>query len=169
MEKTTIATDSVYETYEGLLESEGLRIVEIHQSVHGKEFVLDVYITRAEGKGEVDSKDCDKAYRLIYPVAQGDAGLLRDLSLSVSTPGLFRTLKDASEFSIFTGRWVRLYDTGRAATLRGVIVSFDGEGVTLGSVKDEKSGKDLGTLVIPIEKINKAKLDYVWEDAKDGN
>jgi ribosome maturation factor RimP len=167
MEKTTLTSDPLFGRFAPVLEANGLRIVEIHQAIHGTAVNLDVYVIN-NGK-ETDSKDCDEAYRLIYPLAQLDAGPLRDVFLTVSTPGLLRTLKDPYEFTLFAGRGVRIYDSGRKANLDGQIGAFDGENLTLEHCRMENSKEEMGDVVIALPQIQKAKLEYVWEDAKDGN
>lgn len=166
MEKSTLQDNPLFTFYEPLLEPLGLRIVEIHQTMHGNQVKLEVFITGA-GK-EADSADCERAYHAIYPVAEAAAGPLRDLYMEVSTPGLLRVIKDPFEFSLFVGRTVRVYDSGRAEYLRGDIAGWDGNNLSLTrcTIGD---GKDETDVSVALPQIQKAKLDYRWEEIDHGS
>lgn len=166
MEKTRLTTDPLFLLYEPLLEGLGLFIVDIVQKVRGTNVQLDVDITRKDR--EPDSKDCDSAYHAIYPVAVEEAGPLRDVYLTVSTPGLQRNIKDAHEFSLFTGRSVKVYDTGRCAWLVGTIAGFDGTTLQLDSVRIGEDAETVAHVAVDVSKIQKARLEYREEDWKDG-
>lgn len=161
MEQTSIITNPQYLLYEPMVRELGLEIVEIHERIRGKDVELEIAIARPGS--DVTTDDCADVYHLVYPVAQTEAGPLRDVFLTVETPGLTRTIKDVHEFALFTGRSVKVYDTGREAWISGTVTAFDGEKLTLSHVKDVE-----GDLVIGIAQIQKAKLEYLEEDWKDG-
>ncbi len=166
MEKTNITSDPLFVLYEPLVRELGLAIVEIRQADRGRNVELEVAITRLGG--DAASKDCDAAYHAIYPVAMEEAGPLRDVFLTVETPGMLRTIKDAHEFELFTGRSVKVYDTGRASWLTGKIAGFDGEKLSLDQVRVGEGKETLEHLELGIAQIQKAKLEYLEEDWKDG-
>jgi ribosome maturation factor RimP len=93
----------------------------------------------------------------------------RDLQLEVTTPGLQRTIKDFYEFSLFTGRRVRVYDTSKPAWVSGIIKACDDHALTLDEVYIEDGKEMIATMVVELASIQKAKLDYRWEDNSHGN
>lgn len=167
MEKTRLTSDPLFLLYDPILSDIGLRLVEARQSVRGSAVQLDISVCRA-ADGEADGKDCDRAYHAVYPVAVQEAGPLRDVFLSVSTPGLTRTIRDAHEFSLFTGRTVRVYDTASAAWLSGTVSAFDGETLTLRGVSVGDAAEKREEVSLELAQIQKAKLLYLGEDWKDG-
>jgi len=93
----------------------------------------------------------------------------RDLQLEVSTPGLQRTLKDVYEFGLFTGKRVRVYDTSKEAWVSGIIAQADQTSVQLSQVFIEDAKEMIETMSVAYADIQKAKLDYRWEDDSHGN
>lgn len=166
MEKTNITSNPLFVLYEPVLRPLGLAIVEIRQNDRGKSIELEVAITRLGG--DATSKDCDAAYHAIYPIAMGEAGPLRDVFLTVETPGMLRAIKDVHEFELFTGRSVKVYDSTRAAWIIGRIAGFDGEKLSLEQVQEGPGKETLEHLELDIAQIQKAKLEYLEEDWKDG-
>ena len=49
----------------------------------------------------------------------------RDMELEVSSPGLQRSFKDIIEFSIFSGKLVRVYSVSASAYIVGTIANAD--------------------------------------------
>jgi ribosome maturation factor RimP len=93
----------------------------------------------------------------------------RDLQLEVSTPGLQRNLKDVYEFTLFVGKRVRVYDTTKEAWLSGIIQNSNDSSVTLSEVFIDDDKEMIETMVVEFASIQKAKLDYRWEDNSHGN
>ena len=156
----------LYIEYEPLLAQLGLTIVEIGQ-VNRKEGVNVVIIILCRD-GETTVDHCADVYRLVFPrlqLALGD----RDLSLEVSTPGLERSFKDIHEFTLFQGKRVRLYDNGRRTWVSGIIEGMGEGNVTLGEVFVEGQNERFEQMNITYTAIQKAKLDYRWEDRRHGN
>lgn len=152
--------------YEPMLAQLGLRLVEMsHASRSGSEKVI-VVVLFEDGQTTVDH--CADAYRLIYPRLQLRFGE-RDLDLEVSTPGLERSFKDMWEFTVFTGKRVRLYDSGRQATVSGIITEVDAKHVVLTDVFIDDDPTLIERLNMNITAIQKAKLEYRWEDNRHGN
>ncbi|MFA7118828.1 MAG: ribosome assembly cofactor RimP, partial [Sphaerochaetaceae bacterium] len=135
--------------------------------IHGQTVVLEIFIARING--ESNSADCVKIYNLVYPKVEEEIGPLRDLHLEVSTPGLQRTIKDPYEFTLFIGRSVRIYDNERKCSISGVIEKFEEDKLTLSSCTIGDSQEKMDRLAIEIQQIQKAKLEYRWEDVKNGN
>jgi ribosome maturation factor RimP len=74
----------------------------------------------------------------------------QDLYLEVSSPGIDRRVRDASEFAFFTGRGVSCYRTDTSGWTGGIIRAADDKTLTLESRE--------GLTVLPYEIIGKARL-----------
>ena len=152
--------------YEPLLEAMGITLVDINRIDRGKSVTVTMVIVAKEAEVSVDH--CAKVYRLVYPRMALQLGE-RDLQLDVSTPGLQRTLKDVYEFSLFTGKRVRAYDMSKEAWVSGIITQADQTSVQLSQVFIEDAKEMIETMSVAFSDIQKAKLDYRWEDDSHGN
>ncbi len=152
--------------YEPLLEAMGITLVDINRIDRGKSVTVTMVIVAKEAEVSVDH--CAKVYRLVYPRMELQLGE-RDLQLEVSTPGLQRTLKDVYEFSLFTGKRVRVYDMSKEAWVSGIITQADQTSVQLSQVFIEDAKEMIETMSVAFSDIQKAKLDYRWEDDSHGN
>ncbi|MDY0290231.1 MAG: ribosome assembly cofactor RimP [Sphaerochaeta sp.] len=148
------------------MEALGITLVDISRIDRG--FSVGVHITIMTKEREVDVADCSKVYKLVYPRMEMLLGE-RDLELEVSTPGLQRTIKDVYEFTLFEGRRVRVYDTEHKDWVSGLVTGSDATSVTLGNAFIGDSKEMIETMVAPFARIQKAKLDYRWEDDSHGN
>ncbi len=163
---TGIQKTNLFMEYEPLLEAMGITLVDINRIDRGKSVTVTMVIVAKEAEVSVDH--CAKVYRLVYPRMELQLGE-RDLQLEVSTPGLQRTLKDVYEFSLFTGKRVRVYDTSREAWVSGIIAQADQISVQLSQVFIEDAKEMIETMSVAFSDIQKAKLDYRWEDDSHGN
>ena len=163
---TGIQKTNLFMEYEPLLEAMGITLVDINRIDRGKSVTVTMVIVAKEAEVSVDH--CAKVYRLAYPRMELQLGE-RDLQLEVSTPGLQRTLKDVYEFSLFTGKRVRVYDTSKEAWVSGIITETDQTSVQLSHVFIEDAKEMIETMSVAFSDIQKAKLDYRWEDDSHGN
>lgn len=163
---TGIQNTALFLEYEPLLRDMGIILVDINRIDRGKTVSVSIIIKAAEQEVSVDH--CAQVYRLVYPRMELQLGE-RDLQLEVSTPGLQRTLKDVYEFSLFRGKRVRLYDTSKEAWVSGIIETSDEHSVTLSHAYIEDTTEMQETQVVEFAVIQKAKLDYRWEDNSHGN
>ena len=147
-----------------LLAQLGLTIVEIAQA-NRREGVNVVIIILARERRPSASAPTSIVWSFRMQLALGE----RDLSLEVSTPGLERSFKDLYEFTLFAGRRVRVYDSGRSAWVSGIIEAAQEESVVLSEVFVEEKNKKTERMNIVYSAIQKAKLDYRWEDERHGN
>ena len=155
------ASDALYLEVGSLMEAIGLKLVEI-TSVK-TQGTRNLRVILYKDGDEINTDDLARAYNLIYPrysVIYND----RDLQLEVSSPGLQRNLKDVSEFSIFTGRDVRVYSASRSSYVVGCIEKADNVSVTLSDCLIEDSGEEADELTLAYDDIQKAKLEYRWEE-----
>ena len=163
---TGIQKTNLFMEYEPLLEAMGITLVDINRIDRGKSVTVTMVIVAKEAEVSVDH--CAKVYRLVYPRMELQLGE-RDLQLEVSTPGLQRTLKDVYEFGLFTGKRVRVYDTSKEAWVSGIIAQADQTSVQLSQVFVEDAKEMIETMSVAFSDIQKAKLDYRWEDDSHGN
>lgn len=163
---TGIQKTKLFMEYEPLLNAMGIALVDINRVDRGKSVIVTMVIVAKETEVSVDH--CAKVYRLVYPRMELQLGE-RDLQLEVSTPGLQRTFKDVYEFSLFTGKRVRVYDTSKDAWVCGIIARADEESVQLTQVYIEDAKEMIETMSVAFSVIQKAKLDYRWEDDSHGN
>lgn len=163
---TGIQKTNLFMEYEPLLEAMGITLVDINRIDRGKSVTVTMVIVAKEAEVSVDH--CAKVYRLVYPRMELQLGE-RDLQLEVSTPGLQRTLKDVYEFSLFTGKRVRVYDMSKEAWVSGIITQADQTSVQLSQVFIEDAKEMIETMYVAFSDIQKAKLDYRWEDDSHGN
>ncbi|MDD3423437.1 MAG: ribosome assembly cofactor RimP [Sphaerochaeta sp.] len=163
---TGIQKTNLFMEYEPLLEAMGITLVDINRIDRGKSVTVTMVIVAKEAEVSVDH--CAKVYRLVYPRMELQLGE-RDLQLEVSTPGLQRTFKDVYEFGLFTGKRVRVYDTSKEAWVSGIIAQADQTSVQLSQVFIEDAKEMIETMSVAFSDIQKAKLDYRWEDDSHGN
>jgi ribosome maturation factor RimP len=104
-------------------------------------------------EGIVGLADCSRAHYAMQPRLEL-AFPGADLSIEVSSPGIDRLIKDASEFVFYKGRAIKCYRTDLSDWSRGVLIDADEERLVL----REKNGE----IVILYKLIAKAKLD--WEE-----
>ncbi len=136
--------------YEPLLEAMGITLVDINRIDRGKSVTVTMVIVAKEAEVSVDH--CAKVYRLVYPRMELQLGE-RDLQLEVSTPGLQRTLKDVYEFSLFTGKRVRVYDMSKEAWVSGIITQADQTSVQLSQVFIEDAKEMIETMSVAFSDI----------------
>lgn len=166
MLETGIQKTKLFMEYEPLLNAMGIALVDMHRIDRGKSVIVNMVIVAKDTEVSVDH--CAKTYRLVYPRMELQLGE-RDLQLEVSTPGLQRTFKDVYEFSLFTGKRVRVYDTSKEAWVSGIIKSSDEQSVQLAQVYIDDEKEMIETMSVAFSVIQKAKLDYRWEDDSHGN
>lgn len=155
-----LSSKELYRDIKALTSSLGFETVEVLlNSERGAASLRVVLYSRDH---EINTDDLEAAYNIIYPrysVILGD----RDLSLEVTSPGLQRNFKDFLEFSIFTGRDVRLYSISNSCYVVGKIKESDKDSVILSDYLIEDKNVNGEEINIPFSDIAKAKLEYRWE------
>jgi ribosome maturation factor RimP len=166
MLQTGIQQNELFAEYAPLVEALGITLVDVIRVEHGLTVSVSMFIM-TKGR-EVSIAECSKVHKMVYPRMELQLGD-RDLQLEVSTPGLQRTMRDCYEFSLYTGKRVRIYHTELTEWVSGVIESSDEKSVTLKAVQVGDSQETIESMVVEFSKIQKAKLDYRWEDNSHGN
>lgn len=162
--KNNITKDPLFLEYEPLLEAMNIVLVDIKFSENPYNANLNVTIKVENGEATVD--DCAKVHNLIKPRIEIQLAPEQDFNLEVSTPGLQRKIKDAYEFTLFTGKRVRVYNIRSNSWYSGIIKEVLDDSVILSECLDQDNKKLDEELNIDFENISKAKLEYIWEDRK---
>jgi ribosome maturation factor RimP len=144
---TERADDPVFDLLLPVVEGLGLSLVELTVSRHKRSVQARFVVFKAGGIGVAD---CSAVHR----AAQGRLEIAfagSDVYIEVSSPGIDRTVKDASEFRYYIGQRVRCYLAELSAWVEGVLESADRERLVLSSPD--------GLRVLEYRQIAKAKLD----------
>jgi ribosome maturation factor RimP len=141
------STDPLYLSLLPVVEGCGLSLVEFTLSRHKGSVTVRLVIFKAGGVGV---NDCSAVHRAI----QGRIQLAfpeNDIYIEVSSAGISRTIKDASEFRYYIGQEVRCYIRAASDWSGGILESADTKQLTLRTPE--------GELTLPYADIAKAKLE----------
>ena len=157
MEYTSYKNIKYYTECAALVEGLGFKLVDL-KIIPGKTITkISAMIASSDPKVNIGVNDCAKVHRLLLPRLEALLGT-DDTSMELTSPGVEHNIKNAAEFSVFTGRNVRVWDKTVTDWVGGKILSSDEKSVTL--------GKDDGTSVtVTYENIAKAKFIYTIEEA----
>ena len=146
---------------QSLIGSEVIKVVEVIKAE--TPYGINIKITLFATDHEITTDELAKSYRILYPrysVLLGE----RDLSMEISSPGLQRSLKDVYEFEVFAGKCVRIYSDTYSSWVIGDILSSDETDLVLKNAVVEDTKAESDTLSIPFCSIQKAKLEFRWEE-----
>jgi len=141
------------------LDSLGFDLVEIRRGGTRTRPVLDVRIDRRDGQ-KVTVDDCARASRAIE--ARLDAGEVFQgkYVLEVSSPGVERPLRTASDWQRFAGRRARLTSPAVGGAIEGEVVGLeDDAGRAVAVVRDDKGVMHRA----PLDEIRDARLVFHWK------
>lgn len=162
--KNEITSSPLFEEFSPLLESLNVIIVDIDFNESPYEAKMTVIVKLKDG--EIGVNECAKVFNLIKPRMEMRLAEEQDFNLEVSTPGLQRKIHDAYEFSLFPKKRVRVYDLLIGAWISGIIDKVDEDTLYLTSCLDENNKSLDKDLQLKFETIQKAKLEYIWEENK---
>lgn len=149
--QTSDLSEKVRQHIEPVIEGLGYSLVELKANRNKANLHVSVVIYSPAG---VTLSDCADVHRIIQPRIE----LLedtRDLHIEVASPGVERNIKNAREYTVFTGRGVRVMLRDTKDWKGGIIESADNTALRL------RTGET--TEDIPYDRILKAKLDYSQE------
>ena len=155
-----ISSKQLFCDVKDLIDASGLKLVDV--SCTESQGTVQMKIVLYCSDHEINTDDLEIAYNIIYPRYSVLLGA-RDLTLEVTSPGLQRTFKDFYEFSVFTGKNVRLYSTRYSCYVIGRIKNAEDNSVVLSDYLIEDKNEKGEELVVPFCDIAKAKLEYRWE------
>lgn len=135
-----------------LVEGLGYKLVELHISPAKSVTKITAVIASKNPSVDIGVNDCSKVHHALLPRLEAILGT-DNTYMELTSPGMERNLKNAAEFSIFTGKEVRVWDKTVSDWVGGKIVSADNKSVTL-----EKDGE---SHTVSFENIAKAKFIHL--------
>ncbi|MCF0261447.1 MAG: hypothetical protein HUK23_00875 [Sphaerochaetaceae bacterium] len=164
MLKEDLTRDSLYLDLKEIVENLGMVLCYAKKSMQGSTVQIFVDIMKPEGETGID--DCALVHNSILPRLEMKYG--RDnIYVEVATPGLQRNLRDYFEFTVFSGKRCRVYSLKYSSWVTGVISRTEGRSVVLSDYEVEDSGEKGEEITFEFDDIQKAKLEYKWEDMKN--
>ena len=116
---------------------------------------ITAVIASKDPSKDIGVSDCSKVHHALQPKLLSLLGKSEDdIMMEVCSPGLERNIKNAAEFSCFTGREIRVWDKNISDWVRGKIKSSDDVQVTLETEGD-------GDKTIAYDDIAKAKFIHL--------
>ena len=138
----------LHELVAPLINGMGYQIVELTGAQRRSTLHGHLVIHKPTG---INLEDCTAVYKTIYPRLEV-ATDAEDVHLEVGSPGVYRTIKDASEFDLFLGSKVKVMSNDDLEWVFGVINRVLDDSVVLGVEEDERA--------FYFERIKKAQLVY---------
>jgi ribosome maturation factor RimP len=133
-----------------LVEGLGYKLVDL-KVIPGKTTTkISAIVTPVQSDVNMGVNDCAKVHRALLPRLEALLGT-EDTTMELTSPGIEHNIKNAAEFSVFTGRDVRVWDKTVTDWVSGKILSSDEKSVTL----EKESGESFTVL---FENIAKAKF-----------
>ena len=152
MEYTAYKDIKYYKECSALVEGMGYKLVEL-KIVRSKTIVkISAMISSIEPDGNIGVNDCAKVHRVLLPKLEALLGT-EETTMELTSPGIEHNIKNAAEFTVFTGRDVRVWDKTVTDWVAGKIISADDKSVNLETESGEK-------LNVSYENIAKAKFNY---------
>lgn len=140
----------VTEWVEGIVEKSDLELVDVEYVKEQTGWILRVFLDKPGG---IDLEDCQWVSGILDRKLDDEDPIPGTYSLEVSSPGLERPLKKASDYERFAGRQVQL------RTYSGIYGRKRFGGTLLGLQGDKVLLKwDGETIEIPLELVSKANL-----------
>lgn len=150
--KSVIAT--VTEMAEPVVESEGMKLVDVEFKKEGRDWYLRMFIDK---DGGVNHKDCENISSQIGERIEVEEIIPYSYILEVSSPGLDRVLKYEDDYRRFRGKLVRIYTytpVDKKKEFVGRIVEVEDKNII---VIEERDKKDI--IRLPFKVIAKGKLE----------
>ncbi len=152
MEYTAYKDVKYYKECAALVEGMGFKLVEL-KIVPAKQITkISAMIAATDPAVNIGVQDCAKVHRVLLPRLEELLGT-EDTTMELTSPGIEHNIKNAAEFTVFTGRDVRVWDKTVTDWVGGVIKSADNKSVTM--VKEDGE-----IITVLYENIAKAKFIY---------
>ena len=135
-----------------LVEGLGYKLVDL-KIVPAKTITkISAIITGADPSQNIGVNDCAKVHRALLARLEALLGT-EETTMELTSPGIEHNIKNAAEFSVFTGRDVRVWDKTVNDWVGGKITAANDKTVTL-------KAEDGNERTIDFENIAKAKFIY---------
>ncbi len=139
--------EALFADLEPLLAGIGLALLEFTSTRGRTGMHVRVVVYARSGTG---TAECVAAHRVLYPRLQVLLGV-QDIHLEIASPGIDRTLKSEREWTVFTGKNVRILLKAGGEWIRGTIVGMDQGRVTVETAGTRN--------ILSLADIAKARLD----------
>jgi ribosome maturation factor RimP len=154
----TSALEKIQQIAEDIIASLGLEFVELEYKQEGRKMVLRLFIDK---EGGISLDDCTSVSKELSAVLDVEELIPAKFTLEVSSPGLNRPLKSASDYEKSIGRLIKVKtfeaipdDAGNnRKTFLGNLVSFSGKIITIHLQEGQRAE-------IPLDKVAKANLEF---------
>ncbi len=143
-----------------ILDDLGYELVDLQLQQDGKQLALRIFVDKPAG---ITLDDCVEVSREVSAILEVEDPIRSAYRLEVSSPGLDRPLKKATDFERFVGKKARLksknlIDPDQRGTTRktfvGTLLGFEDDNVRL-----ELTDKQGGVIAIPLADLDKANLE----------
>ena len=143
-----------------ILDDLGYELVDLQLQQDGKQLALRIFVDKPAG---ITLDDCVEVSREVSAILEVEDPIRSAYRLEVSSPGLDRPLKKATDFERFAGKKVRLksknlIDPDPRGTTRKTFVGT-WLGVEDDNVRLELTDKQGGVIAIPLADLDKANLE----------
>ena len=152
MEYTSYKDIKYYKECAPLVEGMGFKLVDLKIVPAKTTTKISAIIASSEPTANIGVNDCAKVHRVLLPRLEALLGT-EDTMMELTSPGIEHNIKNAAEFSVFTGRSVRVWDKITTDWVCGTIQKADDKSVVL--KKDDDTEVE-----ILFENIAKAKFNY---------
>ena len=138
----------------------GVRLLEARLVQEGQmilRLVIDRPATATQQEGGVTLEDCSRVSELAGRILDVEDPIPHAFRLEVTSPGVFRPLKERRHFEQSVGKWIRMtlapdaLPERKDRTLRAVLAAVEGADLRL-----ELEGR---TATVPLAAVKKARLD----------
>lgn len=150
--------DRVMALAENLLLPQGMELVDIEYKREGRHMVLRLFVDRSGG---ISLDDCALVSRELSEILDVEDFIGENYTLEVSSPGLNRPLKKASDYERYRGRLVKVKTNDLVADESGnqrktFLGDLEGlvDGVVILNLREGQTAR------IPLDKIAKANLEF---------
>lgn len=157
MDYTAYKDIKYYKECAPLVEGLGFKLVDLKIVPAKTVTKISAIISSAEPNVNIGVNDCAKVHRVLLPRLEALLGT-EDTMMELTSPGIEHNIKNAAEFSVFTGRSVRVWDKTVTDWVNGTIITADDKSVELKKENGE-------SVTILFENIAKAKFMYTKEEA----
>ena len=151
MDYTPYSKIKYYSDCAPLVEGLGYKLVDLKIIPAKTVTKISAIITGTDPAQSIGVNDCAKVHRVLLTRLEALLGT-EETTMELTSPGIEHNIKNAAEFSVFTGREVRVWDKTVNDWVGGVIKAADDKKVLLDSEGNTKE--------IAFENIAKAKFIY---------
>lgn len=146
-----------YTECEKIVSALGFHLVELKISPQNGVTQILATITGEDSSAAIGVNDCSRVHKILLPALEEMLGT-DNTYMELTSPGMERNIKNAAEFSLFTGREIRVYDKTVTDWVGGLLKGSDTQSLTLEVTNEDGS---LEEKVILFENIAKAKFIHL--------